>query len=105
MSIYLKLIFWFSFSSLSISKNNSGLNLKIFAIIFDGTFSISFLYFKTSLLYLILELNIIKMLIAIKDENKWNYYINLCLENNLSRRELERNIENKGGNKWIIMMK
>ena len=23
----------------------------------------------------------------------------LCLENNLSRRELERNIENKGGNK------
>ena len=30
----------------------------------------------------------------IKDENKRNYYINLCLENNLSKRELEK--EDKG---------
>ena len=29
----------------------------------------------------------------IKDENKRNYYINLCLENNLSKRELEKEIK------------
>ena len=31
--------------------------------------------------------NIIKIL-PIKDENKRNYYINLCIKNNLSKREL-----------------
>ena len=29
-----------------------------------------------------------KVLISIKDENKRNYYINLCIKNNLSKREL-----------------
>ena len=43
--------------------------------------------------------SIIRTLLPIVDINKRNYYINLCLENNLSRRELKRNIENKGGNK------
>jgi len=32
--------------------------------------------------------------LPIKDENKRNYYINLCIENNLSKRELEREIKN-----------
>ena len=36
--------------------------------------------------------NICKIL-PIKDENKRNYYINLCLENNLSKRELEKEIK------------
>ena len=38
----------------------------------------------------ILNWTIIKLILPIKDENKRNYYINLCLENNLSRRELEK---------------
>ena len=37
---------------------------------------------------------LIKVLLPIKDENKRNYYINLCNTNNLSRRELEREIKN-----------
>ena len=37
--------------------------------------------------------NICKIL-PIKDENKRNYYINLCLENNLSKRELIKEIKN-----------
>ena len=37
--------------------------------------------------------NICKIL-SIKDENKRNYYINLCITNNLSKRELEREIKN-----------
>lgn len=37
--------------------------------------------------------NICKIL-PIKDENKRNYYINLCITNNLSKRELEREIKN-----------
>ncbi len=36
--------------------------------------------------------NIIKIL-PIKDENKRNYYINLCLKNNLSKRELIQEIK------------
>ena len=36
--------------------------------------------------------NICKIL-PIKDENKRNYYINLCLENNLSKRELIKEIK------------
>ncbi len=39
----------------------------------------------------ILNWTIIKVILPIKNENKRNYYINLCLENNLSRRELEKN--------------
>ena len=42
----------------------------------------------------ILNWTIIKVLLPIKNENKRNYYINLCLENNLSRRELEKEIKN-----------
>ena len=34
------------------------------------------------------------MLLPIKNENKRNYYINLCLENNLLRRQLEKEIKN-----------
>ena len=37
--------------------------------------------------------NICKIL-PIKDENKRNYYINLCVENNLSQRELLKEIKN-----------
>ena len=37
--------------------------------------------------------NICKIL-PIKDENKRNYYINLCIKNNLSKRELEKEIKN-----------
>ncbi len=36
----------------------------------------------------------IKVLLPIKEENKRNYYLNLCLSKNLSRRELEREIKN-----------
>ena len=32
-------------------------------------------------------------ILSIKDENKRNYYINLCITNNLSKRELEREIK------------
>ena len=42
------------------------------------------------------ELNwtIIRTILPIKDENKRNYYINLCIEHNLSKRELEKEIKN-----------
>lgn len=36
---------------------------------------------------------LIKTILPIKNENKRNYYINLCLTNNLSRRELEKEIK------------
>ena len=36
----------------------------------------------------------IRLLLPIKDINKRNYYINLCVKNNLSVRELEKNIKN-----------
>lgn len=36
---------------------------------------------------------LIKTILPIKDEKKRNYYINLCLINNLSRRELEKEIK------------
>ena len=34
-------------------------------------------------------------LLSIKDENKRNYYINLCITNNLSKRDLIKEIKNK----------
>ncbi len=37
----------------------------------------------------------IRKLIPIKDENKRNYYINLCLKEKLSKRELEQKISSK----------
>ena len=37
---------------------------------------------------------LIKTILPIKDESKRNYYNNLCLTNNLSRRELEKEIKN-----------
>lgn len=44
-----------------------------------------------------LELNLtwtlLKVILPLKDVNKKNYYINLCLSNNLSRRELEKEIK------------
>ena len=36
-----------------------------------------------------------KLLLPIKDKNKRNYYINQCIKNNLSKRELEQIIKNK----------
>ena len=41
----------------------------------------------------ILTWTIIRTILPIKDENKRNYYINLCLENNLSKRDLEKEIK------------
>ena len=41
-----------------------------------------------------LNWTIIRTLLPIKDENKRNYYINLCIEHNLSKRELEKEIKN-----------
>lgn len=42
----------------------------------------------------ILNWTILRKIISIKDENKRNYYINLCIENHLSKRELEREMKN-----------
>ena len=42
----------------------------------------------------ILNWTILRKIISIKDENKRNYYVNLCIENHLSKRELEREIKN-----------
>ncbi len=38
--------------------------------------------------------SLIMILLPIKDENKRNYYINLCITKQLSKRELEREIKN-----------
>ena len=40
-----------------------------------------------------LNWTIIRTILPIKDENKRNYYINLCIANNLSKRELEKEIK------------
>ena len=40
-----------------------------------------------------LSWTLIAILLPIKDENKRNYYINLCIKNNLSKRELIREIK------------
>ena len=36
----------------------------------------------------------IKILLPIKNENKRNYYINMCIKKNLSKRALEKEIKN-----------
>ena len=36
----------------------------------------------------------IRLLLPIKNENKRNYYINMCIKRNLSKRELEKEIKN-----------
>lgn len=41
-----------------------------------------------------LNWTIIRTILPIKDENKRNYYINLCIKNNLSKRELIKEIKN-----------
>ena len=41
-----------------------------------------------------LNWTIIKTLLPLKNENKRNYYINLCILNNLSKRQLEKEIKN-----------
>lgn len=41
-----------------------------------------------------LSWSVIRTLLPIVDTNKRNYYINLCIENNLSVRELKREIDN-----------
>ena len=40
-----------------------------------------------------LSWTIIRTILPIKDENKRNYYINLCIANDLSKRELEKDIK------------
>ena len=41
------------------------------------------------------------LLLPIKDENKRNYYINLCIKNNLSKRELIKEIKNNSYERLI----
>ena len=41
-----------------------------------------------------LNWTIIRTLLPLKNENKRNYYINLCIINNLSKRQLEKEIKN-----------
>ena len=41
-----------------------------------------------------LNWSIIRTILPIKNENKRNYYINLCIQNNLSVRELKNEIKN-----------
>ena len=41
-----------------------------------------------------LSWTIIRTLLPLKNENKRNYYINLCIINNLSKRQLEKEIKN-----------
>ena len=36
----------------------------------------------------------IRLLLPIKNVNKRNYYINMCIKRNLSKRELEKEIKN-----------
>ncbi len=43
----------------------------------------------------------IRTILPIKDENKRNYYINICIKNNLSTRELEREIKNNAYERLI----
>ena len=42
-----------------------------------------------------------KRLLPIKDENKRNYYINLCIQNKLSERELAREIKSNSYERLI----
>ncbi|MBE6154445.1 MAG: DUF1016 domain-containing protein [Firmicutes bacterium] len=44
----------------------------------------------------------ISKLLPIKDVNKRNYYINLCLENNLSKRELIKEIKNNSYERLLV---
>ena len=45
-----------------------------------------------------------RYLIPIKDENKRNYYINLCIERNLSKRQLIEEIKSNGYERLINKM-
>lgn len=44
----------------------------------------------------------IKKIISIKDENKRNYYINLCIEKNLSKRELIQAIKDNSYERLLV---
>ena len=48
-----------------------------------------------------LSWTLIAILLPIKDENKRNYYINLCIKNNLSKRELIREIKSNSYERLI----
>ncbi len=48
-----------------------------------------------------LSWTLIAILLPIKDENKRNYYINLCIKNNLSKRELIRKIKSNSYERLI----
>ena len=48
-----------------------------------------------------LSWSLITILLPIKDENKRNYYINLCLKNNLSKRELINEIKSNSYERLI----
>ena len=45
---------------------------------------------------------LLTILLPIKDENKRNYYINLCIKNNLSKRELIKEIRSNSYERLII---
>lgn len=47
----------------------------------------------------------IKKIISIKDENKRNYYINLCIEKNLSKRELIQAIKDNNYERLLVKPK
>ena len=56
---------------------------------------------KSHTLYGQLTWSHIKMLLSIKTENERNYYINLCIDQNLSVRELKQEINNKSYDRLI----
>jgi predicted nuclease of restriction endonuclease-like (RecB) superfamily len=54
-----------------------------------------YLIFKKSQpLAVLLTWTNICLLLPIKNENKRNYYINMCIKKNLSKRELQKEIKN-----------
>ena len=53
------------------------------------------LFPKVSTLWTKLNWSHYKLILSIKNENERNYYINLAILNNLSVRELQREIKNK----------
>lgn len=44
---------------------------------------------------------IVCILLSMKEENKRNYYINLCIKNNLSTRELRKEIKSNSYERLI----
>ena len=59
-------------------------NMRLFYLIFK----------KSQPLVVLLTWTNIRLLLPIKNENKRNYYINMCIKKNLSKRELQQEIKN-----------